>query len=204
MAIVVERYVDRARALSHFGDEAVMNSLMMRFPDTVQATMQRFRRAWEERRAEDVLCHIYQMRGAASWICADQLLRACDEVQAKYREGGCGDNLAGAINHLEMELELTCRAVWLTLGEGQGEGQEPADLPADLTSLAQRLLHRQADQRPTGSELAQQFEVQSIPRAAASEALVCDSPIKVASNGPNVNQLSVRCIGVRNHWAIDS
>ena len=81
--------IDRHRALQHFGSEGVMDSLLQRFPETVRGTLCRLRAAWLEGRDEDLRCHIYQIRGAASWVCADRLLGATEELMRAYQERKC-------------------------------------------------------------------------------------------------------------------
>ena len=81
--------IDRHRALQHFGSEGVMHSLLQRFPETVRGTLCRLRAAWLEGRDEDLRCHIYQIRGAASWVCADRLLGATEELMRAYQERKC-------------------------------------------------------------------------------------------------------------------
>lgn len=81
--------IDRHRALQHFGSEGVMDSLLQRFPETVRGTLCRLRAAWMEGRDEDLRCHIYQIRGAASWVCADRLLGATEELMRAYQERKC-------------------------------------------------------------------------------------------------------------------
>ena len=62
--------MDRAM-LAHFGnDEALMDGLLMRFSDTVQTTLTKIKLALQATHSQDFVCYIYQIRGAASWICA--------------------------------------------------------------------------------------------------------------------------------------
>lgn len=101
--------VDRARALQHFGEESVMDALMQRFPETVSGTLCRLRAAWLENRGEDLRCHIYQMRGAASWVCADRLLSATEVLMQAYQQQGCAPSLQPQIEALVQELECVNR-----------------------------------------------------------------------------------------------
>ena len=97
--------IDRHRALQHFGSEGVMDSLLQRFPETVRGTLCRLRAAWMEGRDEDLRCHIYQIRGAASWVCADRLLGATEELMRAYQERKCCDELEPQV--LALTLTLT-------------------------------------------------------------------------------------------------
>ena len=58
-------------------------------PYQVRGTLCRLRAAWMEGRDEDLRCHIYQIRGAASWVCADRLLGATEELMRAYQERKC-------------------------------------------------------------------------------------------------------------------
>lgn len=109
MAVGCASVIDRNRALQHFGSEGVMDSLLQRFPETVRGTLCRLRAAWMEGRDEDLRCHIYQIRGAASWVCADRLLDATEELMRAYQERKCCDELepqVGAAWVLALALAL--------------------------------------------------------------------------------------------------
>ena len=104
--------VDRKRALTHFGnDEALMDGLLMRFADTVQTTLTKIKLALQTTHSQDFVCYIYQIRGAASWICADRLQRATEDLEATYKSVGFGERLLEPMALLEQELNLTCEAV---------------------------------------------------------------------------------------------
>ena len=64
-----------------------------------------------EGRDEDLRCHIYQIRGAASWVCADRLLGATEELMRAYQERKCCDELEPQVAHLVSELERVCREI---------------------------------------------------------------------------------------------
>ena len=74
-------------------------------PYQVRGTLCRLRAAWMEGRDEDLRCHIYQIRGAASWVCADRLLGATEELMRAYQERKCCDELEPQV--LALTLTLT-------------------------------------------------------------------------------------------------
>ena len=118
------KVVDRARALQHFGDESVMQALMQRFPETVSGTLCRLQAAWLENRTEDLRCHIYQMRGAASWVCADRLLSATEDLMRAYHEHGCSPNLQPQVDMLVKQLE--CVNLELSCPPGSPSDEQPS------------------------------------------------------------------------------
>jgi HPt (histidine-containing phosphotransfer) domain-containing protein len=104
--------VDRARALQHFGSEEVMDSLVARFPATVRATLDQLKDANRIGRQDDLVCLLYQLRGAASWVCADALsdaaLAMLDVVNADAPDPTIRER---ALHCLMEEVERTCKAI---------------------------------------------------------------------------------------------
>ena len=111
--------VDRARAIQHFGSQEVMDSLLARFPETMKATMMSLHTAWKAGNREDVLCLVYQLRGAASWVCADATFEAAialvEAIEAAPRVEGwhldSRSHEANLLNDLEFEVDRVCDSV---------------------------------------------------------------------------------------------
>ena len=121
--------VDRARALQHFGSEEVMDSCLGRFPATIRATVAQLEQAHYVGKYDDMVCLLYQLRGAASWVCADALSKATYDmiktVTAAVRDPDCCTN---ALRHLTEEVESTCEAI--------ERGSESAPVPVPPGSMA--------------------------------------------------------------------
>ena len=89
---------------------------MERFPSTIRNTLGQLREALASGRHNDVICLLYQMRGAASWVCADSLferivvmLRAVESGSAL---GASGDGRAEALlQQLSEQVQRTCEAI---------------------------------------------------------------------------------------------
>jgi hypothetical protein len=109
---MADRAWDRARAVAHFGSEEITNDHIARFPATVRATTTQIRVAYDLGKHDDLVCLLYQLRGAASWVFADALSHAAlallDAVTASDSDP---ERCARALQHLTEEVERTCDAV---------------------------------------------------------------------------------------------
>lgn len=124
---------DRQRAMQHFGSEQVMDSLVAKFPATIRATTLQLEDAHHFGKQDDVVCLLYQLRGAASWVCADALSEAAvsmlDAVTADERNP---EEVTRALHHLTEEVERTCVAI--EMGSEAVPAEPPGSEPASFTS----------------------------------------------------------------------
>jgi len=109
----VQPIIDRQRAVQHFGDEEVMERLLQRFPATLASTSEMLQQAMDQGNTEDFRVALYQIEGAASWVCADPLLSAASALQACLDENHPldGDSIRQGMAALRHEIERASRCV---------------------------------------------------------------------------------------------
>ena len=110
--VSLHQMVDRVRAIQHFGSEEVMDSLVAKFPATVRATAARLKDAHRLGKRDELLCLLYQLRGAASWACAEALSRAAlTMIEGFDASDHDPASCTNALHHLLEEIERTCEAI---------------------------------------------------------------------------------------------
>ena len=103
--------INRAKVRQHFGSDEVMESLIARFPSTIRKTHAQLREALEMQNRHDAVCLLYQMRGAASWVCADALFESIVSLLRAVERDADNDVSVPLLQQLSEQVQRTCEAI---------------------------------------------------------------------------------------------